>query len=125
MLGEDTQTLSFRGRRSRNKVSVGEPAEGSLSFLHPHPVYRIVPSLRDGVEARIVFNRLDAVRVFGVGPLGAPRSGGSSEVASRLELSSENSARRLTPWSACARAASDSIEKSHNSFRWISWHEQR
>ena len=38
MLGEDTQTLSFRGRRSRNKVSVGEPAEGSLSFLHPHPV---------------------------------------------------------------------------------------
>jgi hypothetical protein len=36
---EDTQTLSFRGRRSRNKVSVGEPAEGSLSFLHPHSVY--------------------------------------------------------------------------------------
>lgn len=25
-------TLSFRGRRSRNKVSVGEPAEGSLSI---------------------------------------------------------------------------------------------
>ena len=37
---EDTQTLSFRGRRSRNKVSVGEPAEGSLSFLHPHRAYR-------------------------------------------------------------------------------------
>ena len=36
---EDTQTLSFRGRRSRNKVSVGEPAEGSLSFLHPHLAY--------------------------------------------------------------------------------------
>ena len=31
---EAVQTLSFRGRRSRNKVSVGEPAEGSLSFLH-------------------------------------------------------------------------------------------
>jgi hypothetical protein len=32
---EVVQTLSFRGRRSRNKVSVGEPAEGSLtvSFL--------------------------------------------------------------------------------------------
>ena len=28
---EAVQTLSFRGRRSRNKVSVGEPAEGSLS----------------------------------------------------------------------------------------------
>ena len=37
---EAVQTLLFRGRRSRNKVSVGEPAEGSLSFLHPHPVYR-------------------------------------------------------------------------------------
>ena len=46
MLGEDTQTLSFRGRRSRNKVSVGEPAEGSLSFLHPHSVYRVVSSGR-------------------------------------------------------------------------------
>ena len=34
---EAAQTLSFRGRRSRNKVSVGEPAEGSLlesSYLH-------------------------------------------------------------------------------------------
>ena len=27
-------TLSFRGRRSRNKVSVGEPAEGSLTSNH-------------------------------------------------------------------------------------------
>ena len=30
MLREAVQTLSVRGRRSRNKVSVGEPAEGSL-----------------------------------------------------------------------------------------------
>ena len=29
---EDDQTWSFRGSKSRNKVSVGEPAEGSLSF---------------------------------------------------------------------------------------------
>ncbi len=29
-LSEVFRTLSFRGRRSRNKVSVGEPAEGSL-----------------------------------------------------------------------------------------------
>ena len=28
---EVVQTLLFRGRRSRNKVSVGEPAEGSLT----------------------------------------------------------------------------------------------
>ena len=30
---EAVRTLSFRGRRSRNKVSVGEPAEGSLWFI--------------------------------------------------------------------------------------------
>ena len=28
---EVVQTLPFRGRRSRNKVSVGEPAEGSVT----------------------------------------------------------------------------------------------
>ena len=34
---KDVQTVSFRGSKSRNKVSVGEPAEGSLSifFLCP------------------------------------------------------------------------------------------
>ena len=30
LFGELSRTLSFRGRRSRNKVSVGEPAEGSF-----------------------------------------------------------------------------------------------
>jgi hypothetical protein len=30
---EVVQTLPFRGRRSRNKVSVGEPAEGSLTCI--------------------------------------------------------------------------------------------
>ena len=29
---KDAQTESFRGSKSRNKVSVGEPAEGSLTF---------------------------------------------------------------------------------------------
>ena len=38
MLREAVQTLSFRGRRSRNKVSVGEPAEGSLPVSIPNPV---------------------------------------------------------------------------------------
>ena len=33
MRWEVTQTLSFRGSKSRNKVSVGEPAEGSLPLL--------------------------------------------------------------------------------------------
>ena len=30
---ENLQTRLFRGRRSRNKVSVGEPAEGSLTNI--------------------------------------------------------------------------------------------
>ena len=30
VLREDDQTEAFRGSKSRNKVSVGEPAEGSL-----------------------------------------------------------------------------------------------
>ena len=33
VLVENLQTELSRGRRSRNKVSVGEPAEGSLSAL--------------------------------------------------------------------------------------------
>ena len=33
---EDDQTWSFRGSKSRNKVSVGEPAEGSLSYRHDY-----------------------------------------------------------------------------------------
>ena len=31
---EVVQTWSFRGSKSRNKVSVGEPAEGSLTRIH-------------------------------------------------------------------------------------------
>ena len=36
--GEAGQTWSFRGSKSRNKVSVGEPAEGSLliCLIAPH-----------------------------------------------------------------------------------------
>ena len=30
---EDDQTVAFRGSKSRNKVSVGEPAEGSLPLV--------------------------------------------------------------------------------------------
>ena len=36
---EIAQTLPFRGRRSRNKVSVGEPADGSLT---PKPKFSIL-----------------------------------------------------------------------------------
>jgi hypothetical protein len=37
LLGEPHQTCSFRGSKSRNKVSVGEPAEGSLTS-NPNPI---------------------------------------------------------------------------------------
>ena len=33
---EAVQTLLFRGRRSRNKVSVGEPAEGSFAHIQSY-----------------------------------------------------------------------------------------
>jgi hypothetical protein len=42
MRREVTQTLSSRGRRSRNKVSVGEPAEGSLPKIHIPTVFTVL-----------------------------------------------------------------------------------
>ena len=36
--GENVQTWSFRGSKSRNKVSVGEPAEGSCDKISRRPV---------------------------------------------------------------------------------------
>ena len=50
---EVRRTLPFRGRRSRNKVSVGEPAEGSLpnASLRPRPANSCagpLPSFRGG-----------------------------------------------------------------------------
>ena len=44
MLREAVQTLSFRGRRSRNKVSVGEPAEGSFARIFPISSFCMVPA---------------------------------------------------------------------------------
>ena len=41
VLFKDLQTRLSRGRRSRNKVSVGEPAEGSLSAIGTY-AYNIV-----------------------------------------------------------------------------------
>ena len=43
---EAVQTLSFRGRRSRNKVSVGEPAEGSLPVFPPRTRANVWVSVR-------------------------------------------------------------------------------
>ena len=51
---EAVQTLLFRGRRSRNKVSVGEPAEGSLPVSIPNPVRtNSLGFLMGGAPARV------------------------------------------------------------------------
>ena len=56
---EAVQTLSFRGRRSRNKVSVGEPAEGSLSYPSSHPEYCFTISLRSAAREDGASDALD------------------------------------------------------------------
>ena len=50
---EVTQTLSFRGRRSRNKVSVGEPAEGSFAqcSILPATHHSDTPVIQKDVES--------------------------------------------------------------------------
>ena len=126
---EDTQTLSFRGRRSRNKVSVGEPAEGSLSFLHPHHAYsvRFLFFVSRGRCRARVFSKGACAPSARAHPASADSCGWAS--VARLPLV------RAVVWSCvCAclhihmclllfRALVTS--KSHNLGRWISWHEQR
>ena len=50
---EDDQTEAFRGSKSRNKVSVGEPAEGSLKvkdFLHVGKLTTLNPRVTTGAH---------------------------------------------------------------------------
>ena len=56
---EEDQTGSFRGSKSRNKVSVGEPAEGSLSmFLRPEEQTIVVSRMMAASDARLRGPRL-------------------------------------------------------------------
>ena len=48
---EDVQTVLFRGSKSRNKVSVGEPAEGSLTKFR---FQSILERRTSGVEQKIL-----------------------------------------------------------------------
>ena len=48
--GRLTQTQSLRGSKSRNKVSVGEPAEGSLSSLTSLSVFGWMSNLRSPIQ---------------------------------------------------------------------------
>jgi hypothetical protein len=116
---EAVQTLSFRGRRSRNKVSVGEPAEGSLSFLHPHRAYHstvvsylplcglgFVPDRGEGSTLLRQPHRSVVASLHGVVVAWPPPA---------------------RAWLCALRAAllESPLIKSNNSCRWISWHEQR
>ena len=40
-LAEPVRISLFRGRRSRNKVSVGEPSDGSLALIHKFSFVRL------------------------------------------------------------------------------------
>jgi hypothetical protein len=94
---EAVQTLSFRGRRSRNKVSVGEPAEGSLPVFPParmrtsHLYHRGVGSrgsVSSGSPPRLPVGA-SALSSAGV-PAGVSRSG-----AQALESRSERVSRHV------------------------------
>jgi hypothetical protein len=53
---EFIQILLFRGRRSRNKVSVGEPAEGSLSFPYLY--------LKKNIRIIVFIEKNDLKKIF-------------------------------------------------------------
>ena len=127
---EAVQTLSFRGRRSRNKVSVGEPAEGSLPVFPP--ALCVLLSSPPGLLVLCVASSCrNPVRGEPVGRAAAqalPRQPPPS-VLSRSLVWSRACA---PPPGACRRACLGSpspaparVEPTHNSCRWISWLSQR
>ena len=66
---EAVQTLSFRGRRSRNKVSVGEPAEGSFARIHVSHCESCCVSLWGG-DARLSLRNSGVVLACALPPCG-------------------------------------------------------
>ena len=82
---EAVRTLSFRGRRSRNKVSVGEPAEGSLPVF-PTPTF----------DASCVLHSFGPVSLRSVQMLGLPSPG--PHLASPLQFTAPPS------WSRSSRS---------------------
>jgi hypothetical protein len=93
---EAVQTLSFRGRRSRNKVSVGEPAEGSLPVFPPPTLVRTSMPL-GGARDALVSRPLRASSAAAFGAWAPPRRRG------RLSLRDDSSPTRP---SALGRRAS-------------------
>ena len=125
-LREAVQTLLFRGRRSRNKVSVGEPAEGSLPVSIPNPVRT---GLRAAAGPRVGLCVLPPAspRSFGLGARGhaaecksSRRSGGSRAPVARFPPPHPTCGRRL-PEVGCPHPH----KPNNNSCRRISWLPQR
>ena len=80
MSPEAVQTLLFRGRRSRNKVSVGEPAEGSLPVSYPSSVRTrsaVSAAASARREARLVRLACECEADGGRGPLALGAAGAS------------------------------------------------
>ena len=138
---EAVQTLSFRGRRSRNKVSVGEPAEGSLPVFPPSTP--CVPSR--GVSCASE-GALGSSRALALPP--ASSRPGSVVGRTSCEAGAHNvhaarsaslggrlsSLRGVVPSLPSARVLGEtsrstpsllSVVPPHNSCRWISWLPQR
>ena len=77
-LGEAGQTWSFRGSKSRNKVSVGEPAEGSFMNdfgLQPFPplwsISRAFGPLWPALMQLTLSDTLMKIKTFNKGSLGS------------------------------------------------------
>ena len=56
VLFKDLQTRLSRGRRSRNKVSVGEPAEGSLSAIGTYICLHISTELQKYISICVTYS---------------------------------------------------------------------
>ena len=77
---EVTQTLSLRGRRSRNKVSVGEPAEGSLTLIIPKTSSNVVWATTLNILSNYYFLKKFFMKIFNDGYLGSHNDEERSEV---------------------------------------------
>jgi hypothetical protein len=125
---EAVQTLSFRGRRSRNKVSVGEPAEGSLPVSStPTAAHRLLNWAFPSVGRALC----------GAGPpmLGPRVSHANGCPRFRVDTTHSRARLRVSPLWGCAAPPPPSerpwlplascMNTTHNSCRWISWLSQR
>ena len=127
-LREAVQTLLFRGRRSRNKVSVGEPAEGSLPVSSTPTAAHCLLTEHFPRAAR--FPLWSRVRpMLGSTPRGGPPGGhhpnhrAPCSVSGRLTATLRLATPPLpsVPWLPLASC----MNTTHNSCRWISWLSQR